>query len=104
MSISYGECEAENGASSNASINALYQQAVAEGISVFVAAGDEGAASCDAGGTSATHGIGVSANASTPYNVAVGGTDFSDVLNGTTSKYWSHDQHRNLRLGVVLYP
>jgi subtilase family serine protease len=89
ISISYGTCEAENGATGNASLNALYQQAVAEGISIFVAAGDEGAASCDAGLTSATHGIGVSANASTPYNVAVGGTDYSDVFNGTTGKYWS---------------
>ncbi len=89
VSISYGTCEAENGASANASINALYQQAVAEGISVFVAAGDEGAASCDAGQTSATHGLGVSATASTPYNVAVGGTDFSDMLDGTTGAYWS---------------
>jgi len=89
VSISYGNCEAENGASSNASISALYQQAVAEGISVFVAAGDEGAASCDAGLSSATHGIGVSAYASTPYNVAVGGTDFSDTLDGTTGNYWS---------------
>lgn len=89
ISISYGNCEAENGASSNASISALYQQAVAEGISVFVSAGDEGAASCDAGLTNATHGIGVSAYASTPYNVAVGGTDFSDSLDGTTGNYWS---------------
>jgi subtilase family serine protease len=89
ISISYGTCEVENGASSNAAINAAYQQAVAEGISVFVAAGDEGAAACDANQTSATHGIGVSANASTPYNVAVGGTDFSDVMKGTTGTYWS---------------
>ena len=89
ISISYGNCEAENGAASNASINALYQQAVAEGISVFVAAGDEGAASCDAGRSSATHGIGVSAYASTPYNVAVGGTDFSDTVDGTNGNYWS---------------
>jgi len=89
ISISYGTCEAENGASANAANNAITQQAVAEGISVFVAAGDEGAASCDAGLNIATHGIGVSGQASTPYNVAVGGTDFSDVLDGTTSKYWS---------------
>jgi subtilase family serine protease len=93
VSISYGECEAENGASMNASFNSLYQQAVAEGISVFVAAGDEGAASCDTLPTgpapTATHGIGISAYASTQYNVAVGGTDFSDVLNGTVSTYWS---------------
>ncbi len=89
VSLSYGGCEAENGAALNASTNALYQQAVAEGISVFVAAGDEGAADCDAGFPSATHGIGVNANASTPYNVAVGGTDFSDVLSGTVGTYWS---------------
>ena len=89
MSISYGGCEAENGASFNAAINSLYQQAVAEGISVFVAAGDEGAASCDAGQANATHGIGVSANASTQYNVAVGGTDYSDVLSNTVATYWS---------------
>src|SRR5271165_213062 len=89
ISVSYGNCEAENGASSNTSINALYQQAAAEGISVFVAAGDEGAASCDAGLSNATHGIGVSAYASTPYNVAVGGTDFSDTLDGTNGNYWS---------------
>ncbi len=89
ISISYGNCEAENGASSNASISALYQQAVAEGISVFVSSGDEGAASCDAGLSSATHGIGVSAYASTPYNVAVGGTDFSDTLDGANGNYWS---------------
>ena len=89
LSISYGACEAESGAASNASINALYQQAVAEGISIFVASGDEGAASCDPGETSATHGLGVSANATTPYNVAVGGTDFSDSLNGTNNTYWS---------------
>jgi subtilase family serine protease len=89
MSISYGNCEAENGASSNAGITSLYQQAVMEGVSIFVSAGDEGAASCDAGLATATHGIGVSAYASTPYNVAVGGTDFSDVLNNTTGQYWN---------------
>ena len=93
ISISYGECEAENGAASNAAFSALYQQAVAEGISVFVAAGDEGAASCDAESDSATHGIGVSGFASTPYNVAVGGTDFADYLSGTNASYWSTHQH-----------
>ena len=31
----------------------------------------------------------VSGLASTPYNVAVGGTDFSDVYSGTSSLYWS---------------
>ena len=89
ISISYGECEAENGAAANAALNHAYKQAVAEGVAVFVAAGDEGAASCDAGATAATHGIGVSAFASTPYNVAVGGTDFGDTVDGANSQYWS---------------
>lgn len=89
MSISYGECEAENGATANATYNSAYQQAVAEGVSVFVAAGDEGAASCDADLSNATHGIGVSAFASTPNNVAVGGTDFGDTYAGTNATYWN---------------
>ncbi len=89
VSISYGECEAENGAASNAAFNAAYQLAVAEGISVFVSSGDEGAASCDANKSDATHGIGVSGLASTPYNVAVGGTDFADSYLGTNSSYWN---------------
>ncbi len=89
MSISYGECEAEDGASANASFNSAYQQAVAEGVSVFVAAGDEGGASCDAGATDATHGIGVSGWASTPNNVAVGGSDFADSYTNSSSTYWN---------------
>jgi subtilase family serine protease len=89
VSISYGECEVENGATANAAYNTTYQQAVALGVSVFVSAGDEGAASCDADLTKATHGIGVSGFASTPYNVAVGGTDFGDTYAGTNATYWS---------------
>jgi subtilase family serine protease len=89
MSISYGGCEVDSGAAFNASINSLFQQAVAEGISVFVASGDQGGASCDVNATSATHGLAVSSFATTPYNVAAGGTDFSDTLNGTNNTYWS---------------
>ncbi len=89
VSISYGESESDDGAAQNASINSLYQQAVAAGVSVFVSAGDEGAASSDYGASNATQGITVSGFASTPYNVAVGGTDFGDTYAGTNSTYWS---------------
>ena len=92
VSVSYGECEAVNGATANAAYNAAYQQAAAEGVSVFVSAGDEGPASCDANASEATHGIGVSGFASTPYNVAVGGTDFIDTFNNTNSTYWNSTQ------------
>src|SRR6266850_389652 len=89
VSISYGQCETVNGAAANAAYNSAYQQAVTQGVSVFVASGDSGAAGCDNGVADATHGIGVNAFASTPYNVAVGGTDFSDTFFGTNPTYWS---------------
>jgi uncharacterized repeat protein (TIGR01451 family) len=89
VSISYGQCETVNGAAANAAYNSAYQQAVAEGVSVFVAAGDSGAAGCDNSVAEATHGIGVNAFASTPYNVAVGGTDFSDTYSGTNATFWN---------------
>jgi subtilase family serine protease len=89
VSIGYGESEALNGATQNAAYYTTYQSAAAEGTSVFVASGDEGAAGSDAGKAHSTHGITVSGFASTPYNVAVGGTDFGDSYLGTNSTYWN---------------
>jgi subtilase family serine protease len=89
FSDSYGGCEAQTTKSYQALIASTWQQAVAEGVSVFVAAGDEGADECGYGHRYATTGISVDGTASTPYDVAVGGTDFSDVPSGTASVYWS---------------
>jgi subtilase family serine protease len=88
ISMSYGECEAFNGAAGNATYNSAYQTEVSRGISIFVSTGDNGAAGCDAG-SAASHGIAVSGFASTPYNVAVGGTDFADTYQGTVNTYWA---------------
>ena len=89
VSVSYGDSEPSMGAAYNASVSSLYQQAVTEGVSVFVSSGDEGAASTDAGASFASHGIAVSGFTSTPYNVSVGGTDFGDTYAGTTDTYWN---------------
>jgi subtilase family serine protease len=89
VSVSYGECEQNLGATANAAYKSLFQQAVNQGVSVFVSSGDEDAASCDALQPTATHGITISGFASTPYNVAVGGTDFADTYKGENSTYWS---------------
>ena len=89
ISVSYGQCEAFLGSSINGAFNSIYQQAVAEGLSVFVAAGDEGVAGCNIGEAEATHGIAVNGLASSPYDVAVGGTDFGDSYAGTNATYWS---------------
>ena len=89
VSISYGESESYQGASINAYINSLYEQAVGQGVSVFVSSGDEGAASSDAGEGYAVSGITVSGFTSTPYNVSVGGTDFGDTYQGAKATYWN---------------
>ena len=80
MSVSYGICESYLGNAGNAFENAMWQQAAAEGITVLVASGDSGPASCDYPGneTVANNGLAVSGMASTPFNVAVGGTDFGN--------------------------
>jgi hypothetical protein len=88
MSESYGGCEAGLGVGGNAFYSTLREQAAAQGITVVLAAGDNGSAGCDgAPETAAQYGLGVSGLASTPFNVAVGGTDFDDATN--PSAYWN---------------
>lgn len=83
LNVSYGQCELLNGGVSNAAYNNLWQTAATEGISVFVAAGDEGSAGCDTSSQTsltlapASGGLAVSGLASSPYDTAVGGTDFN---------------------------
>jgi subtilase family serine protease len=91
MSVSFGECESNLGAAENQFYNALWQQAAAQGISVFVSAGDNGAAGCDDpndfNDVPAKGGLAVSGLASTPFNTAVGGTEFNEA--GNDSTFWS---------------
>lgn len=91
MSTSYGECELFLGAAENQYYSNLWQQAAAQGITAFVSSGDSGSAGCDIFQPpvpqSAKNGLQVSGLASTPYNVAVGGTDFDQLFNLTA--YWN---------------
>jgi Pro-kumamolisin, activation domain/Bacterial Ig-like domain (group 3) len=94
MSESYGQCEFNMGTAGNQFYNNLWQQAAAQGITVFVSSGDNGSAGCDfeldqgqLPPQPAQYGLQVNGIASTPYNVAVGGTDFNDYFNSST--YWN---------------
>ena len=97
-------CEANLGPGINLLYDNAWQQAAAQGISVIVGAGGGGAAECDAGANGAqpqnvaTHGLAVNGYASTPFNTAVGGTDFFYGPTGTVNvndpnniffTYWS---------------
>jgi subtilase family serine protease len=88
MSYSYGQCELFLGTSGNAFYKTLWQQAAAQGITVLLAAGDSGSAGCDTAGVQgASDGTAVNGLSSTPYNIAVGGTDFY-MPNGGTA-FWN---------------
>ena len=92
MSESYGDCEAGLGNGANAFYSTLFEQGAAQGITIVQAAGDNGSAGCDDYGPSYEiaaqyFGLAVSGNASTPFDVAVGGTDFNDSSNW--QQYWN---------------
>ena len=91
LADSYGECELLLGAAANTFYNNLWQQANTQGITVVTAAGDNGAAGCDnSSGTSpAQDGLAVNGAASTPYDVAVGGTDFAYSTSAGAATYWN---------------
>jgi hypothetical protein len=89
MSSSYGACEQFLGSGPSALIYNIREQGAAEGITILQSAGDTGSARCDQGlgEIAAEFGLTVNGWASTPFNVAVGGTDFNDV--GNWSQYWN---------------
>lgn len=95
MSISFGQCEQQMG-STNQFLTSLWEQAAAQGITVVVSTGDSGAAGCDDFSTQtfALNGQAINGFASTPYNVAVGGTDFfysdfASSLPTLVKTYWN---------------
>ncbi len=99
VSVSYGICEAASGNGGNAAFYNTYQQAAAQGLSVFVSSGDDGGSACGNGFGVEYNlaSLGVTGWGSSPYNVSVGGTDFEDVYNAKTgqnggnplSTYWN---------------
>ncbi|MGH9473317.1 MAG: protease pro-enzyme activation domain-containing protein [Terriglobales bacterium] len=90
VTTSFGECEADLGATENQFWASLWQQAAAQGMTALVSAGDSGAAGCDNPNTEvvATGGLAVNGMASTPYDTAIGGTEFAEYLSNGTA-YWS---------------
>ena len=93
LSASFGQCEAVLGESGNEFWASLWEQAAAQGQTVMVSSGDSGSA-CG------LLGVAVSGVASTPWNVAVGGTDFfyADYATGGASapSFWNATNDANL--------
>jgi hypothetical protein len=111
---SFLQCELFLGAAGNNFENAIRQQAAAQGITFFTAAGDQGSAGCDTfpGSTPAPakNGLMVNGLATSPYGVAVGGTDFQNygpnyTINSlqAASPYWNatNDANQASALGYI---
>ena len=96
ISISFGECEYSLGVN-NSFITGLWEEAAAQGITVMVSTGDNGSAGCDNPNTEtvATQGLAVNGFASTPFNVAVGGTDFHYANEAALANYWNSTNNSN---------
>jgi subtilase family serine protease len=94
VSSSYGLCEADLGSTENAFYNSIWSQAASENITAVVSTGDSGSAGCDQDETNnpaeqpATGGLAVNGLGSTPFNVAVGGTDFTVQL-ANPAQFWN---------------
>ena len=92
LTFNYGACELAVGTSANAAMNSLWQQGATQGITILVASGVRGSEDCGGGPPphGAADGVGVSGAASTPYNVAVGGTDLNWYdRDNSGAAYWN---------------
>ncbi len=103
LSVSFSECEGDIGTADNQILDALWEQAAAQGQTVLVSSGDDGSAGCDPAAfpqVAAAEGLEVNGFASTPWNIAVGGTDFyySDYASGAPSAatLWNATNDNNL--------
>ena len=87
VSVSYGSCEQEMGAAELAFYNSLWEQAASEGMSIFVASGDAGAAGCSAPTANAGSQAAVNGLCTSPNSTCVGGTEFHE--GASPAEYWS---------------
>ena len=106
LSLSFGACEANLGNLGNQFWSGLWEQAAAQGQTVLVSSGDSGPVCYVPTGDNFDVGIAVNGLASTPWNVAVGGTDFyySDYASGAPSAATLWDQTNDSRLGSLKAP
>jgi Pro-kumamolisin, activation domain len=105
ITISYGACESAVGPAGVAFWDTLFQQASAEGISVFVSSGDSGAAGCDQDFTTppeTPQPISPNYICSSSYATCVGGTELNDTTDSAT--YWNPGTDPTLALAVGYIP
>ncbi len=91
ISTSWGECESDEGSGAADSENTLFEEADAQGQSVFAAAGDEGSEDCydDPSSVQPDRSLAVDDPASQPYVTGVGGTSMTALGPLPTQTVWN---------------
>jgi subtilase family serine protease len=94
ISMTYGACEPDVGATDISTIQSTLAQATTEGITILAAAGDDGATDCDnnnpeAPSDIAVMGLAVDFTASSPNVTAIGGSEFSGDSAAGANTYWA---------------
>ena len=79
VSISWGLCEQSTGSAELQTLDTIFQQGAAQGISFYAASGDNGAYDCG------DNNLGVDSPADDPWVTGVGGTSLSTTSSSTTS-------------------
>jgi hypothetical protein len=105
LNISFGVCESETGRADTQFQNQLFQQAAAEGISVFVSSGDSGAAGCSGGANSkpdANQTRSINELCASGYVTCVGGTEFADSTD--PGAYWAASDSTNFLSALGYIP
>lgn len=94
ISMSYGVCEPDLGASNFSALEGLMEQGVSQGQTIVAASGDSGSTACysptaQSGVTAAMEVLAVNYPASSAFAVGIGGTEFpsADVVS-TNTTYW----------------
>jgi subtilase family serine protease len=87
VSTSWGLCEPLEGSDVISEENTIFEQAAAQGQSVFAAAGDHGSEDCSASNGSAS--LAVDDPASQPFVTGVGGTSLSAIGPPPTESVWN---------------
>ncbi|HKW16937.1 MAG TPA: Ig-like domain repeat protein [Terriglobales bacterium] len=102
MTESFGSCDTFATQAEAVADSQLAEQAAAQGITYMVSSGDSGAAGCDpANAAPAILGAGVNV-LGTPFNVVVGGTQFTE--GGNNAKYWSSSNNQSLGSALSYIP
>jgi subtilase family serine protease len=108
ISMTYGACEPDIGATDISTIQGMLEEATTEGITILAAAGDDGATDCDNNDPSAptdvaVNGLAVDFTASSPNVTAIGGSEFYGDSSTGANTYWSGTNNSSTMASAISY-